>query len=105
MFFNDDIGAGVAACYRGYRLYDTNETKALVTKWVSFYKKYRSILIRDIIHVRKTVVICIEFFSYHLFNRFVELICNLLIVICMLIHIQMILKVIFFFMLVKFEHI
>jgi hypothetical protein len=45
------LGAGVAACYRGYRLYDTNETKAIVTKWVSFYKKYRSILIRDIIHV------------------------------------------------------
>ena len=45
------LGAGVAACYRGYRLYDTEETKALVKKWVSFYKKYRSILIRDIIHV------------------------------------------------------
>ena len=45
-------GAGVAACYRGYRLYDTNATKALVTKWVNFYKKYRPILIRDIIHVR-----------------------------------------------------
>jgi hypothetical protein len=45
------LGAGVAACYRGYRLYDTEATKALVAKWVSFYKKYRSILIRDIIHV------------------------------------------------------
>ena len=45
------VGAGVAACYRGYRLYDTNDTKALVTKWVNFYKKYRPILIRDIIHV------------------------------------------------------
>jgi len=66
MFFNDDIGAGVAACYRGYRLYDTNETQALVTKWVSFYKKYRSILIRDIIHVRMIVLITIEFFKYHL---------------------------------------
>ncbi|CAF0914742.1 unnamed protein product [Rotaria sordida] len=47
------LGAGVAACYRGFRLYDTNETKALVTKWVNFYKKYRSILIRDIIHIRR----------------------------------------------------
>jgi hypothetical protein len=46
------LGAGVAACYRGYRLYDTNDTKVLVTKWVNFYKKYRSILIRDIVHVR-----------------------------------------------------
>ena len=48
------IGAGVAACYRGYRLYDTNATKALVTKWVNFYKKYRSVLIRDIIHVKNS---------------------------------------------------
>ena len=34
----------------------TNETKALVTKWVNFYKKYRSILIRDIIHVRSQIL-------------------------------------------------
>ena len=50
-YVNGDLGAGIAACYRGYRLYDTNETKALVTKWVAFYKKYRPILIRDIVHV------------------------------------------------------
>jgi hypothetical protein len=54
-FVNDNSGAGVAACYRGYRLYDTNATKALVTKWVNFYKKYRPILIRDIIHVRNRI--------------------------------------------------
>lgn len=50
------IGAGVAACYRGYRLYDSDVTKALVKNWVDFYKKYRSILIRDIIHV--TIIKC-----------------------------------------------
>ncbi len=55
IFIHDNLGAGVAACYRGYRLYDTNETKALVTKYVNFYKKYRSILIRDIIHVRNPI--------------------------------------------------
>ncbi len=32
------MGAGVAACYRGLRLFDTEETKALVKKWVHFYK-------------------------------------------------------------------
>ncbi len=32
------LGAGVAACYRGLRIYDTEETKALVKKWVHFYK-------------------------------------------------------------------
>ncbi|ELU11029.1 hypothetical protein CAPTEDRAFT_218651 [Capitella teleta] len=47
------LGAGVAACYRGFRLYDTNETKVVVKKWVDFYKKYREILSSDIIHVRR----------------------------------------------------
>jgi len=47
------FGAGVAACYRGYRLYDSNETRAVVMKWVSFYKKYRDILTSDIIHVQR----------------------------------------------------
>ena len=32
------LGAGVAACYRGYRLYDTDRTKKLVKKYVQFYK-------------------------------------------------------------------
>ena len=47
------LGAGVAACYRGYRLYDSEETRAVVIKWVNFYKKYRDIIISDIIHVRR----------------------------------------------------
>lgn len=47
------FGAGVQACYRGPRLYDAPETKALVMKWVDFYKKYRRILDSDIIHVRR----------------------------------------------------
>lgn len=32
------LGAGVAACYRGTRLFDTEETKVVVKKWVDFYK-------------------------------------------------------------------
>lgn len=47
------FGAGVAACYRGYRIYDSNETRAVVVKWVSFYKKYRDILTSDIVHVKR----------------------------------------------------
>jgi hypothetical protein len=47
------FGAGVQACYRGPQLYDSPETKALVKKWVDFYKKYRRILDADIIHVRR----------------------------------------------------
>ncbi|MBN1351861.1 alpha-galactosidase [candidate division KSB1 bacterium] len=48
-----NFGSGVQACYRGPRLYDSPETKALVKKWVDFYKKYRPILDSDIIHVRR----------------------------------------------------
>ncbi|MFH1744378.1 MAG: alpha-galactosidase [bacterium] len=48
-----NFGSGVIACYRGPRLYDTDETKEVVKKWVEFYKKYRDILTSDIIHVRR----------------------------------------------------
>ena len=46
-------GAGVQACYRGPRLYDTTTTKALVSKTVSWYKKYRDILNAPIVHLRR----------------------------------------------------
>jgi hypothetical protein len=48
-----NFGAGVQACYRGSRLYDTDETKELVINWVNWYKKYRLILNSDIIHLRR----------------------------------------------------
>ena len=47
------FGAGVQACYRGPQLYDAPETKALVKKWVDFYKQHRAILDADIVHVRR----------------------------------------------------
>jgi len=47
------FGAGVKACYRGPRLYDTDATKAVVKKWVDWYGKYRAILDSDIIHGRR----------------------------------------------------
>ncbi|MHA1684320.1 MAG: alpha-galactosidase [Promethearchaeota archaeon] len=48
-----NLGSGVQACYRGLRLYDTGETRELVSKWVSWYKKYRLILDSEIIHVHR----------------------------------------------------
>jgi len=48
-----NFGSGVIACYRGPRLFDTDQTKAVVQKWVAFYAKYRDILDSDIIHVRR----------------------------------------------------
>ena len=47
------FGAGVQACYRGPRLYDTDSTKAVVQNWVNFYKKHRQVLDSDIIHLRR----------------------------------------------------
>ena len=46
-------GAGVQACYRGPRLYDTEATKKTASNVVSWYKKYRHILNADIIHLRR----------------------------------------------------
>lgn len=48
-----NYGAGIQACYRGPRLYDTPKTKAVVTEVINWYKKYRNILNSDIIHLRK----------------------------------------------------
>lgn len=46
-------GAGIQACYRGPRLYDTETTRQLVIKVIQWYKKYREILNADIIHLRR----------------------------------------------------
>ncbi|ETZ23733.1 alpha-galactosidase [Pedobacter sp. V48] len=46
-------GAGVQACYRGPRLYDTDATKQTVIKVIDWYKKYRDILNSEIIHLRR----------------------------------------------------
>jgi len=49
----NNFGAGVQACYRGPRIYDAPETRDLVKKWVTWFKKYRDILESDIIHLRR----------------------------------------------------
>lgn len=46
-------GAGVQACYRGPRLYDTEETKRLVIQVIEWYKKHREILNSDIIRLKR----------------------------------------------------
>lgn len=49
----DLLGSGVQAAWRGDRLYDTDETRVAVKKWVDFYKQNRAILNSDIIHLRR----------------------------------------------------
>jgi hypothetical protein len=53
MHMTQNYGSGVQACYRGPRLYDTEETKELVIRKISQYKHYRDILNADIIHLRR----------------------------------------------------
>ncbi|MFA6240497.1 MAG: hypothetical protein WC655_06190, partial [Candidatus Hydrogenedentales bacterium] len=52
-YLAQNFGSGVQACYRGPRLYDTDATRAVVKKWVDFYKAHRAILDSDLIHVRR----------------------------------------------------
>ena len=47
------LGAGTAACYRGDRPYKTNATRAVVTKWIGWYKAHRATLIQPIVHIRR----------------------------------------------------
>ena len=51
MFQN--YSSGVQACYRGPRLYDTEETRQAVCDIISWYKQHREILNSDIIHLRR----------------------------------------------------
>ncbi|MEX0313071.1 MAG: hypothetical protein AB3N18_02760, partial [Allomuricauda sp.] len=53
MMMVSNLGAGVQACYRGPRLYDSEETKSMVSRVVKWYKKHREVLEGDIIHLRR----------------------------------------------------
>jgi hypothetical protein len=46
-------GAGVQACYRGPRLFDTEETRLMVKETIDWYKKYRDVLNADMIQLRR----------------------------------------------------
>ncbi len=48
-----NLSAGVQACYRGPRLYDTDATKAMVAESVRWFHQYRDILESDVVHGRR----------------------------------------------------
>ena len=58
------FGAGVQACYRGDRIFDSEETKYVVKNWIEFYKKYRNILSGDLIHIRRADMQSIDGFLH-----------------------------------------
>lgn len=49
------LASGCHLCIRGDRLYDEDapETKAMVKRWVGWYKRYRDILTSEILHVSR----------------------------------------------------
>lgn len=49
----NNLGYGAQACWRGPRLYDAPETKALVIKWVTWFKTHRELLESDVLHLRR----------------------------------------------------
>lgn len=53
MMIASNLGAGVQACYRGPRLFDTEETKVMVKNRVDWYKSHRQVLEGDIIHLKR----------------------------------------------------
>ncbi|WP_026954065.1 hypothetical protein [Algoriphagus vanfongensis] len=50
---SSNLGAGVQACYRGPRLFDTDETKKMVKGMVDWYKAHRKVLEGNIIHLKR----------------------------------------------------
>ena len=47
------LGAGVQACFRGPRLFDTDRTRDMVKQRVAWFKQHRAIVESDIIHGRR----------------------------------------------------
>jgi hypothetical protein len=51
--FANLLGAGVQACWRGPRLWDTERTRDLVQGWTAWFKERRAILESDVLHGRR----------------------------------------------------
>lgn len=47
------LSSGAQVWVRGHRLYDGPRSKAMLTKWMTWYKKYRELVQGDIIHLRR----------------------------------------------------
>ena len=45
------FGAGIIACYRGDKIFDSPETKLIVKKWVKFYKVNRFIIRINLVYL------------------------------------------------------
>lgn len=53
LHFANTLGYGAQACWRGTRLYDSPETKAVVVRMVQWFKSNRRVLESDVVHLRR----------------------------------------------------
>ena len=73
------LGSGCQFTLRGNRLYDCDETKAMVRKWVEWFRKHREILTSEIIHVGRPTgrgLDCILHVNPHLKERGLAVVFN-----------------------------
>lgn len=47
------LSSGAQVWVRGHRLYDGPESKAMLKKWMDWYKRYSQVILGDIIHLRR----------------------------------------------------
>eukprot|EP01063_Lacrimia_lanifica_P016670 TRINITY_DN2321_c0_g1_i3.p2 TRINITY_DN2321_c0_g1~~TRINITY_DN2321_c0_g1_i3.p2 ORF type:complete len:195 (+),score=60.24 TRINITY_DN2321_c0_g1_i3:227-811(+) len=48
-----NLGAGVAACYRGENPYTSDAEKAILKKWIGFYKAHRETVLQPVVHMKR----------------------------------------------------
>ena len=49
----NNLAAGVQACWRGPRLYDAAATRDLLVRWVAWFLEHRAILESDVVHLAR----------------------------------------------------
>lgn len=64
LMMKSNLGFGVQACYRGPRLYDTDQTKQMVKANVDWYKKYRDILESPLLQLKRANGIDLDYMMH-----------------------------------------
>jgi hypothetical protein len=64
LMLKSNLGFGVQACYRGPRLYDTDQTKQMVKANVDWYKKYRDILESPLLQLKRANAIDVDYMMH-----------------------------------------
>ena len=64
LMMKSNLGLGVQACYRGPRLYDTDETRKMVKANVDWYKKHRDILESPLLQLKRANSIDVDYMMH-----------------------------------------